>query len=170
MVKPRQIAVFVNDETSAMIDKLKAETGLSIARLIESAIAAYATSDSLVQILEWRDEVNNRLLALESRLEGVGAAGKGMYAPADKMPVVADLKPSVVAVDAGGETGVGKAGKRQKRKAVEGAEFDALVQEYGAKEGGGFIGINAIIDAIHDAGFQASAKTVGEAQERLKKG
>lgn len=114
MAERKQIAVWVNGETASLIESLRKETGCTTGKLIELAIAVYATSErtsigtsehtrtytslgtstdtseSLVQLLEWRDEVNTRLRALEGRVEGIGAVGKGMDAPADKMAVAAD--------------------------------------------------------------------------------
>lgn len=177
MAERKQVSAFVSAETMVLIERLKKEQDCTTGKLIELVIAVYATSErtslgtsvdtseSLVQILEWRDEVNNRLLTLESRVEGLAAAGKGMDAPADKMPVVADLPPSVVADDAGAEKKMGKAGKRQ---AVSDEEFDALVKRLAAKEGGGFLGIRLTVAALREAGYQATQDRVSASLERLK--
>lgn len=55
-------------------------------------------------IAETVKALESRVMALEKRLETIGAAGKGIYAPADKMPVVADLTASVVVQSVEAET------------------------------------------------------------------
>lgn len=106
------------------------------------------------------------VMALESRFEESRAVGSVSMPEVDKMPVAADLVACVVA-DAGAEKGVVQAGKRQ---AVSDEEFDALVQKFGEKEGGDYLGIRKIVAAIRAFGFQATQERVGTSLERLRKG
>ena len=102
---------------------LSADTGMA-----ETGIA------ETVKMLE------SRLLALESRFEGLGAVGEVSQPEVENVAVVADLKPSVAA-DAGAETvepvavETVEAGAVKKQKLTD-DELDVLVSKYLAEANG----------------------------------
>jgi hypothetical protein len=168
--------------TEGSITKLKAlakADDMTIGAFIEKMLDSYSvpskpsTPSSVSD--DWHSavaELSSRLLALERRFEGLGAAGVASMPEVESVPVVADLKPSVVAVavDVSGETVETVAVETVKNRAVDNeAEFDALVKQYGAKEGGGFMGVQATVKALRQvAKVQAKQERVGASLERVK--
>ena len=159
--------------SKAVSERLKAITKaerIKSGDLLEKLLNCYQDSINLAEAVsnDWHSavaELSSRLLALESRFEGIGAVEIVSQPQVEDVPVVADLVACEPVKNAGAETGVVKAGKRQ---AVSDAELDALVKRLAAKEEGGFLGIRLTVAALREAGFQANQDRVGESLARLK--
>lgn len=174
MEKKRTINLMISPEADNRLRALSAELKQAMGVIVERAIMQYQPIET-DQPGDKEDRLlalESRVMALESRLEGLGAVGVVSMPEADKMPIAADLKPSVVAVavDVSGETVETVAVETVKNRAVNNeAEFDALVKQYGAKEGGGFMGVQATVKALRQvAKVQAKQERVGASLERVK--
>ena len=84
MAERKQISMWISAESAALLQRLTDEQGQPKNRIIEWALSAYATgeptSNDTSNLLDWRTDLSNRVLALESRfeaLEVVGAVKRG---------------------------------------------------------------------------------------------
>ena len=69
--------MWISAESAALLQRLADEQGQPKNRIIELALAAYATSEptstDTSNLLDWRTDLSNRVLVLESRLQALEA-------------------------------------------------------------------------------------------------
>lgn len=103
MEKKKTINLMISPEADTRLRALWAELKQPMGVIVERAIMQYQPIET-----DQHDDKEDRFMALESRvialekrLETIGAVGKGMYAPADKMAVVAEWLASEPVENAG---------------------------------------------------------------------
>ncbi len=145
----------------AVAKRLKAITKaerIKSGELLEKLLDCYQDSIKILSadtgiaetgIAETVKMLESRLLALESRVEGLGAVGKVSMPEVEKMPVAADLVASVVVENAGAETGVVEPGAVNKSL---GDWENAVIAMYKA----GTTNYQHIADQTYAAGFHNS--------------
>ena len=152
-----QTNVRLSEFSDQKLKALAKEADVTIGAFIEKMLDSYSEPSKPSNLAsgvsdDWRSavaELSSRVMALESRSEELMAVGKVSMPQVEKMPVVADLTPSVVAVDAGGETPVVEQGAGNKSL---GDWENAVIAMYKA----GTTNYQHIADQTYAAGFQNS--------------
>ena len=172
-IERKQISVWISAESAALLQRLKQDRGGSIGSIIECAIAAYATSeptsvDTSIHTsssLDWsaaiddlRDEMNSRVLVLESRLGALEAMGAVAIGAVEEVTVNA----AMVAVGAVAEpVDITAAAKK---KALSDTELDAVVRDYLKRSGNKIIPAG---DLMRQDGISFSQKRLIESRDRI---
>lgn len=187
MAERKQISMWISAESAALLQRLADEQGQPKNRIIEWALAAYATSEptssDTSDLLDWRTELSNRVLALESRLEAIEAVGAVRVGAAGKEACSVAVEPvSAVLETVDAEPGIEQVAVKKAEmpacadstsskdamKANPNMKHDAMVKEYrGMGKNGKPLGITKIVAKIRDSGFQTSQVRVNESLERL---
>ena len=130
MAERKQISVWISAESAALLQRLADEQSQPKNKIIEWALAAYATgeptSNDTSDLLDWRTDLSNRLLALETRLdaiEAVGAVGIG---------AVGNEAVSAACETVDAEPGIDQGAVKKKNLSDD--ELDAVVSRYLAQE------------------------------------
>jgi hypothetical protein len=175
-----QTNIRLSESADKKLARLAKEADLTLGAFIEKMLDSYSEPSKPSNLAsgvsdDWRSavaELSGRLLALESRFEAIGAEGKGMYMPADKVAYVADLTACepVQSVEAetvepvAVETVEAGAGKKQK---LTDDELDVLVSKYLAEANG--VASDAI-KAMQRDGCSCQRNRFFASKQRLQKG
>ncbi len=175
-----QTNIRLSESADKKLARLAKEADLTLGAFIEKMLDSYSEPSKPSNLAsgvsdDWRSavaELSGRLLALESRFEAIGAEGKGMYMPADKVAYVADLTACepVRSVEAetvepvAVETVEAGAGKKQK---LTDDELDVLVSIYLAEANG--LASDAI-KAMQRDGCSCQRNRFFASKQRLQKG
>lgn len=137
MAERKQVSVWISAESAALLQRLADEQSQPKNRIIEWALAAYATSgptsNDTSDLLDWRTELSNRVLALETRLgalEAVGAIGIGAVGNGSVSAAVVAVGVIAETVDA--EPGIDQGAVKKKNLSDD--ELDDVVSRYLAQE------------------------------------
>jgi len=129
--------MWISAESAALLQRLADEQGQPKNRIIEWALSVYATgeptSNDTSDLLDWRTELSNRVLALETRLgalEAVGAIGVGAV---ERKACSAACEPvGVVLETVDAEPGIEKVAANQNDVTVESSpavESDVVINQ-----------------------------------------
>lgn len=167
-IERKQISVWISAESAALLQRLKQDRGGSIGSIIECAIAAYATSeptsvDASIPTsgsLDWsaaiddlRDEMNSRVLVLESRLGALEAMGAVKIGAVEEVTVGAAVVAEPMDITAAA-----------KKKALSDTELDAVVRDYLKRSSNKIIPAG---DLMRQDGISFSQKRLIESRDRI---
>ena len=187
MAERKQISVWINAESAALLQRLADEQGQPKNRIIEWALSAYATgeptSNDTSDLLDWRTELSNRVLALESRLGALEVVGAVTTWTVEKESLDAVVEPVDVVAETVGAglrinqvaikwddvpTCADSTSSKDAVKANPDMKHDAMVKKYrGMGKNGKSLGITKIVAKIRESGFQTSQERVDASLKRL---
>lgn len=188
MAERKQISMWISAESAALLQRLADEQSQPKNKIIELALAAYSTgeptSNDTSDLLDWRTDLNSRVLALETRLQVLEAVGAVRVGAVGKEAQSADLeavgviiktvgaKPAIdrsVVKEADMPTGAtpkpADDAAAEKKKSLSNAELDVIVRDYLKRAD------NKIITAgelMRQDGISFSQKRLIESRDRIK--